>query len=259
MLYLGTMFAPVKDRGGAGKGFTHKIGDVVSISTPALGTLTNPCGCAPMPALDLSRQPPAARPRPPGRPAVSRHGRPPPNASSRNPEDPMTEQQEPDRRRVGRRVRGRQHQPVQHQRGGRRLRPRQRRRHADAPSPPPRRPSRPGRARRRCERHEVLSKAAARDPRPQGRARRRCCRREEGKTLAEGIGETTRAAQIFDVLRRRRPAAHRRDAALGPARRRRRDHPRGDGRRSASSRRGTSRSPSRPGRSRRRSPTATPW
>jgi fumarylacetoacetate (FAA) hydrolase family protein len=41
VLYLGTMFAPVKDRDGAGKGFTHKIGDVVSISTPSLGTLTN--------------------------------------------------------------------------------------------------------------------------------------------------------------------------------------------------------------------------
>jgi fumarylacetoacetate (FAA) hydrolase family protein len=41
VLYLGTMFAPVKDRGGAGKGFTHKLGDVVSISTPSLGTLTN--------------------------------------------------------------------------------------------------------------------------------------------------------------------------------------------------------------------------
>ena len=41
VLYLGTMFAPVKDRGGAGKGFTHKIGDVVSISTPTLGTLSN--------------------------------------------------------------------------------------------------------------------------------------------------------------------------------------------------------------------------
>ncbi len=41
VLYLGTMFAPVKDRGGAGKGFTHKLGDVVSISTPSLGTLSN--------------------------------------------------------------------------------------------------------------------------------------------------------------------------------------------------------------------------
>lgn len=41
VLYLGTMFAPVKDRDGAGKGFTHKLGDVVSISTPSLGRLTN--------------------------------------------------------------------------------------------------------------------------------------------------------------------------------------------------------------------------
>jgi fumarylacetoacetate (FAA) hydrolase family protein len=41
VLYLGTMFAPVKDRDGEGKGFTHKLGDVVSISTPSLGTLTN--------------------------------------------------------------------------------------------------------------------------------------------------------------------------------------------------------------------------
>jgi fumarylacetoacetate (FAA) hydrolase family protein len=41
VLYLGTMFAPVKDRDGAGKGFTHKLGDIVSISTPTLGTLQN--------------------------------------------------------------------------------------------------------------------------------------------------------------------------------------------------------------------------
>ncbi len=41
VLYLGTMFAPVKDREGPGKGFTHKVGDIVSISTPSLGTLSN--------------------------------------------------------------------------------------------------------------------------------------------------------------------------------------------------------------------------
>ena len=41
VLYLGTMFAPVKDRDGAGKGFTHKLGDMVSISTTELGTLSN--------------------------------------------------------------------------------------------------------------------------------------------------------------------------------------------------------------------------
>jgi fumarylacetoacetate (FAA) hydrolase family protein len=41
MLYCGTMFAPVQDRDAPGQGFTHHIGDVVSIGTPALGTLTN--------------------------------------------------------------------------------------------------------------------------------------------------------------------------------------------------------------------------
>jgi fumarylacetoacetate (FAA) hydrolase family protein len=41
VLYCGTMFAPVKDRGGVGKGFTHKPNDIVSISTPVLGTLSN--------------------------------------------------------------------------------------------------------------------------------------------------------------------------------------------------------------------------
>ncbi len=41
VLYLGTMFAPVQDRDGKGKGFTHKLGDVVKISTPALGVLEN--------------------------------------------------------------------------------------------------------------------------------------------------------------------------------------------------------------------------
>lgn len=40
-LFLGTMFAPIEDRDVAGRGFTHKEGDVVSISTPKLGTLEN--------------------------------------------------------------------------------------------------------------------------------------------------------------------------------------------------------------------------
>jgi fumarylacetoacetate (FAA) hydrolase family protein len=41
MLFLGTQFAPIQDRGEPGKGFTHKLGDVVSISTRELGTLVN--------------------------------------------------------------------------------------------------------------------------------------------------------------------------------------------------------------------------
>jgi fumarylacetoacetate (FAA) hydrolase family protein len=40
-LFLGTMFAPIVDRGAAGLGFTHKIGDVVRVSTERLGTLEN--------------------------------------------------------------------------------------------------------------------------------------------------------------------------------------------------------------------------
>ncbi len=41
VLYLGTMFAPNADRGEKGMGFTHKVGDIVTISAPALGALTN--------------------------------------------------------------------------------------------------------------------------------------------------------------------------------------------------------------------------
>jgi fumarylacetoacetate (FAA) hydrolase family protein len=41
VLYLGTMFAPTQDRGAKGAGFTHKEGDVVTISTPTLGSLVN--------------------------------------------------------------------------------------------------------------------------------------------------------------------------------------------------------------------------
>jgi fumarylacetoacetate (FAA) hydrolase family protein len=41
MLFLGTMFAPTKDRFGPGKGFTHVVGDVVTVHTPRLGALVN--------------------------------------------------------------------------------------------------------------------------------------------------------------------------------------------------------------------------
>jgi fumarylacetoacetate (FAA) hydrolase family protein len=41
VLFLGTMFAPVKDRGAKGQGFTHRKGDVTTISAPELGTLAN--------------------------------------------------------------------------------------------------------------------------------------------------------------------------------------------------------------------------
>jgi len=40
-LFLGTLFAPVQDRDEPGRGFTHKEGDVVRISSPKLGMLQN--------------------------------------------------------------------------------------------------------------------------------------------------------------------------------------------------------------------------
>lgn len=40
-LYLGTMFAPIDDRDAPGKGFTHKIGDRVRVSSERLGVLEN--------------------------------------------------------------------------------------------------------------------------------------------------------------------------------------------------------------------------
>lgn len=41
VLMLGTLFAPTQDRDVAGRGFTHKVGDVVTVTTPKLGTLEN--------------------------------------------------------------------------------------------------------------------------------------------------------------------------------------------------------------------------
>ncbi|WP_077962278.1 fumarylacetoacetate hydrolase family protein [Ensifer adhaerens] len=41
MLFLGTLFAPVEDRDEPGQGFTHKLGDKVTITNVELGSLTN--------------------------------------------------------------------------------------------------------------------------------------------------------------------------------------------------------------------------
>jgi len=41
VLYCGTMFAPTKDRDAKGQGFTHKAGDVVTIASDKLGSLSN--------------------------------------------------------------------------------------------------------------------------------------------------------------------------------------------------------------------------
>ena len=44
MLFTGTMFAPTQDRDRPGQGFTHKLGDLVTISSAKLGTLVNRVG-----------------------------------------------------------------------------------------------------------------------------------------------------------------------------------------------------------------------
>ena len=41
VLFLGTMFAPIQDRHGPGQGFTHVVGDVVTIKSKQLGSLVN--------------------------------------------------------------------------------------------------------------------------------------------------------------------------------------------------------------------------
>jgi fumarylacetoacetate (FAA) hydrolase family protein len=41
VVFIGTMFTPLDDRGEKGSGFTHKVGDVVGIASPDLGALIN--------------------------------------------------------------------------------------------------------------------------------------------------------------------------------------------------------------------------
>ena len=41
MLFLGTLFAPTEDRGEPGRGFTHRIGDIVTIRSRDMGALRN--------------------------------------------------------------------------------------------------------------------------------------------------------------------------------------------------------------------------
>ena len=47
MLFLGTLFAPTEDRDIPGEGFTHKLGDRVTISEPCLGDLINTVNLSP--------------------------------------------------------------------------------------------------------------------------------------------------------------------------------------------------------------------
>ena len=54
VLFCGTMFAPVADRGAPGLGFTHQPGDLVAIATTRLGTLVNRVeDCTKIPTWDF--------------------------------------------------------------------------------------------------------------------------------------------------------------------------------------------------------------
>ncbi len=54
VLMTGTMFAPTKDRGEPGQGFTHQVGDLVMVATPALGGLFNQVAhCEDIPPWDF--------------------------------------------------------------------------------------------------------------------------------------------------------------------------------------------------------------
>lgn len=53
-LFMGTLFAPIDDRDAPGQGFTHKSGDIVTVSSPRLGSLTNKVvGCHEAPAWNF--------------------------------------------------------------------------------------------------------------------------------------------------------------------------------------------------------------
>ncbi len=53
-LFTGTMFVPLQDRDAPGEGFTHKLGDVVTISSPKLGALVNTVGlCGEIPPWEM--------------------------------------------------------------------------------------------------------------------------------------------------------------------------------------------------------------
>lgn len=45
MLFLGTLFAPMEDRDTAGGGFTHKLGDVVTIASDGSERCVTPWSC----------------------------------------------------------------------------------------------------------------------------------------------------------------------------------------------------------------------
>ncbi len=186
VLFLGTMFAPTKDRHGPGQGFTHVVGDIVTrgarrssarsstASTPRTGSRRGRYGAGALMATLARRGLLSNKERVNGRPVSQLHRR----------------------RMGGGLVRQRQPQSVRHQRRRRRIRAGRRWRRLGRPSPPRRQRSRKWSTGSIQERANILDKAGA-----EILARKdelgTLLSREEGKTLPEGIGEAMRAGQIF--------------------------------------------------------------
>ncbi len=191
-LFLGTMFVPTADRGSAGAGFTHHAGDIVAISSPLLGMLVNEVGLVDeLPPWTMGIR---AFWNERGRPCLTRgRGRGVRSADERSPAP-----HPPDRRRVDRGDALRRDPQPRHSRTRSwRSCPRAPRttwlplRRPRGARCPPGRPCPPRRGAR------VLFRAAAHLLAERAERIGRDLSREEGKTLAEGIGETRRAAAIL--------------------------------------------------------------
>ena len=119
-----------------------------------------------------------------------------------------------------------------------------------------RRPFRPGRARRRRSAHDILTSASATRSSPARTSSAACCRARKARRWPKASARRRAPARSSRSSPARRCAWRARSSPpCGPASTSRSRASRSAS--SASSRRGISRSPSRPGRSRRRWPTAT--
>ena len=64
VLYLGTMFAPTQDRQAPGQGFTHEVGDVVTVASEQLRGAHQPCRALSRCGLDIRHCRSDAQPAP---------------------------------------------------------------------------------------------------------------------------------------------------------------------------------------------------
>ena len=248
VLFLGTMFAPIEDRDAPGKGFTHKVGDIVAVAAPRLGRLVNRMRltdeCEPWTfgdgRADAQSRPPRALVKRVRRPDMTFQaknfiagewvgaGDAAPDINPSNTGDVVGEFPRGNRADAERAIAAAKDAFPAWSRSTPQVR------------------------------HDLLKRIG-----DEILARKdelgRLLSREEGKTLAEGVGESVRAGQIFlffsgETLR----LAGEKVASVRPSRRRGGDAG-AVGRRGADHAVELSDRHSRPGRSRRRWPTAIAW